>query len=75
VAYSQALEKKYPKRTNVAAGQNYLSFDSPDGPVSFRCVEKECITQEGGERALFLQWTKKLAWPEAVTTAMTVSQR
>ena len=75
VAYSQALEKKYPKRTNIAAGQNYLSFDSPDGPVSFRCVEKECITQEGGERALFLQWTKKLAWPEAVTTAMTISQR
>jgi hypothetical protein len=74
-AYSQALEKKYPARTNVAAGQNYLSFDSADGPVSFRCVAKECITQEGGDRALFVQWTKKLAWPEAVTTAMAISQR
>jgi hypothetical protein len=67
--YSQALEKKYPSRTHVAAGQNYLSFDSPAGPISFRCVLKECITQEGGDRALFLQWTKKLAWPEPAVFA------
>src|SRR5580704_8168575 len=70
--YSRALEKKYPERTHVSAGQNYLSFDSPDGPVSFRCVVKECITQEGGDRAVFVQWTKKLMWPEAVTSAAIV---
>jgi hypothetical protein len=65
--YSQALEKKYPRRTQVGTAKNSLSFDSPDGPVSFRCVAKECITQEGGDRALFLQWTKKLAWPDPVS--------
>jgi hypothetical protein len=73
--YSQALEKKYPTHTQVSTGKNYLSFDSPDGAVSFRCVAKECITQEGGDRALFLQWTKKLAWPEpAASVTSTATQ-
>jgi len=73
--YSQALEKKYPTRIHVSAGQNYLSFDSADGPVAFRCVAKECITQEGGDRALFLQWNKKLAWSEPAPASASASLR
>jgi hypothetical protein len=73
--YSQALEKKYPTRTQVSTGKNYLSFDSPDGTVSFRCVAKECITQEGGDRDLFLQWTKKLAWPEPAVSLTSAATR
>jgi hypothetical protein len=73
--YSQGLEKKYPTRTQVSSAKNYLSFDSPDGPVSFRCVARECITQEGGDRALFQQWTKKLAWPDPTVSASVVTQR
>jgi hypothetical protein len=76
IQYSQALEKKYPTRSHISAAQSYLSFDSPDGPVSFRCVAKECITQEGGDRALFLQWTKHLTWLDpAVSITSIATQR
>jgi hypothetical protein len=66
--YSEALGKKYPERTDILRRSNFLSFDSPQGSVYFRCSGRECITLEGGNSALFLQWTAKLNWrlvPEA----------
>ena len=67
--YSEALEKKYPTRTHRVADKNLLSFDSPDGPVFLRCQLSDCITQEGGDPALFPQWLKQLGWSaQAVTT-------
>jgi hypothetical protein len=68
VEYSEALEKKYPERTGVSRRSNFLTFDSPEGGVFFRCNGRECITLEGGTSGLFLQWTAKLNWrliPEA----------
>jgi hypothetical protein len=66
--YAEALEKKYPDRTDVSRRSNFLTFTSMDGSVFFRCSGRECIALEGGSSGLFLQWTAKLNWrliPEA----------
>jgi len=60
--YSEALEKKYKLRSNLFRRPDFFSFDTPDGGVFLRCFQNECITLEGGDRALFLQWNKKLGW-------------
>jgi len=61
--YSEALEKKYDKRSNLFRKPDFFSFDTPDGGVFLRCFEKECVTLEGGDRALFLKFNKELQWP------------
>jgi hypothetical protein len=66
--YAEALEQKYPDRTDVSRRSNFLSFDSGQDSVFFRCSGRECITLEGGSSGMFLQWTAKLNWrliPEA----------
>ena len=66
--YADALEKKYPERTDVSRRPNFLTFQSADGSVFLRCNGRECISLEGGSSGLFLQWTAKLNWrlvPEA----------
>ncbi|MGA2301076.1 MAG: hypothetical protein ABSG77_10350, partial [Candidatus Acidiferrum sp.] len=60
--YSEALEKKYAVRSNLFRRPDFFSFDTPDGGVFLRCFQNECITAEGGDRALLLQWNKKLGW-------------
>jgi hypothetical protein len=60
--YSEALEKKYAVRSNLFRRPDFFSFDSPDGGVFLRCFLNECITLEGGDRPLMLQWNKKLGW-------------
>ena len=61
--YSEALEKKYDKRTNSVQRADFLSFQTPDGDVFLRCFEKECVTLEGGTRILLAQLIKELKWP------------
>jgi len=61
-AYREALRKKYPERNLIADTKNDLEFTTSSGGVFFRCEIKECITLEGGDQSLFLQWTKKLGW-------------
>ena len=66
--YSEALEKKHADRTNLFRKPDFFSFDTPDGGVFLRCFERECVTLEGGDRALFIQFHKQLNWgpaPEA----------
>jgi hypothetical protein len=60
--YSEALEKKYGKRVNLLRRADFFSFETPEGSVYLRCLAKECVTLEGGDRALFLQFNKDLAW-------------
>jgi hypothetical protein len=60
--YSEALEKKHEKRSNLLRKPNFFSFDTPDGGVLLRCFERECVTLEGGDRALFLLLNKELQW-------------
>jgi hypothetical protein len=61
--YSEALEKKYGDRSNLFRKPDFFSFDTPSGGVFLRCFEKECVTLEGGDRALFLRLNKELQWP------------
>lgn len=61
--YSEALEKKHENRSNLFRKPNFFSFDTPDGGVFLRCFENECVTLEGGDRALFLRLNKELQWP------------
>jgi len=61
--YSQALGNKYPDRNHTTQGPEYLSFESSNGSVYFRCEGNECITLEGGTSGIFLQWLGKLGWP------------
>jgi hypothetical protein len=66
--YADALEKKYPGRTDVSRRPNFLTFQSAEGSVFLRCSGRECISLEGGSSGVFLQWTAKLNWrliPEA----------
>ncbi|MCU1241197.1 MAG: hypothetical protein JWO71_1923 [Candidatus Acidoferrum typicum] len=61
--YSEALEKKYDTRSNLFRKPDFFSFDTPDGGVFLRCFETDCVTLEGGDRALFLRLNKELNWP------------
>jgi hypothetical protein len=61
--YSEALEKKHEERSNLFRKPDFFSFDTPDGGVFLRCFETECVTLEGGDRALFLRLNKELNWP------------
>ena len=51
--YSEALLKKHNSQTNLSRKPNFLSFDSPDGGVFFRCASIDCITVEGAGREVF----------------------
>ena len=61
--YSEALETKYEKRSNLYRKPDFFSFDTPDGGVFLLCFEKECVTVEGGDRGLLIQLNKELNWP------------
>ncbi len=63
--YSEALEKKYEQRTNLFRRPNFFSFDSPDGSVYLRCVNAECLSVEGANRALFDDVNKAIGWTAA----------
>jgi hypothetical protein len=61
--YSEALEKKHESRSNLSRQPAFFSFDTAGGGVFLRCFENECVTVEGGDRALFLALNKELQWP------------
>jgi hypothetical protein len=58
--YSELLEKKHPQRTNLFRQPNFFSFDTPDGGVFLRCGDLDCVTLEGGDRALFVEIGKQV---------------
>lgn len=60
--YSEALEKKHQHRSNLFRRAAYFSFDTPEGGVFLRCWETDCLTLEGGDRALFIKLNKQLGW-------------
>jgi hypothetical protein len=61
-SYSEALGKKYDRRTAEDRKHNSLSFDTPEGSVFFRCVATNCATLEGGDHSLFEKLSKELHW-------------
>ena len=64
-SYSEALQKKYHARENMTNLPNFLSFDTSDGGVFFRCLGNECLTVEGTTRELFDGINGLMAWPVA----------
>jgi hypothetical protein len=77
--YSEALAKKYDKRTNEKRQENFLTFDTPDGGVFFKCLQMSCVSLEGADRSLFDKLNSGLHWdtaaPEKVTDRTTVQRR
>jgi hypothetical protein len=61
--YSEVLELKHADRKELFRQPNFFSFNTLEGGVFLRCAGQECITLEGGDRALFVQWLKALGWP------------
>jgi hypothetical protein len=77
--YSEALAKKYDKRTNEKRQEDFLTFDTPDGGVFFKCLQMSCVSLEGADRSLFDKLNSGLHWdtaaPEKVTDRTTVQRR
>src|SRR5437667_10006396 len=63
--YAEALEKKYPERSNLLRRPNFFSFDTAEGGVFLDCLGDECVTMEGATRSIFDGFTKALNWPLA----------
>src|SRR5712691_6213898 len=63
--YSEALEKKYPQRSNLLRRPNFFSFDTAEGDVFLDCLGDEFVTMEGETRNIFDGFTKALNWPLA----------
>jgi hypothetical protein len=61
--YSEALEKKYDRRSKLFRRPNFFSFDSTEGGVYLRCLEAECLSVEGTMRPVFDGVTKAIGWP------------
>ncbi len=62
-AYSEILELKYDKRTNLMRRPNFFSFDTPEDGVFVRCLDLDCFILEGGTRAMFDRLTVEMGWP------------
>ena len=60
--YSEALEKKYPQRSNLFRRPNFFSFDAAGAGVYLRCLDAECITVEGTTRSVFEGVSKAIGW-------------
>jgi len=58
--YSELLEKKHEKRSDLFRRPNFFSFETPEGGVFLRCASTECLTLEGGDRSLFSELNKRL---------------
>ena len=62
-AYSEVLELKYDKRTNLMRRPNFFSFETPEDDVFLRCVGTDCFVLEGGSRIVFDHLTTEMGWP------------
>ncbi|GAC1663025.1 MAG: hypothetical protein NVS9B4_17340 [Candidatus Acidiferrum sp.] len=63
--YSEALEKKYERRSNLFRRPNFFSFDTPGGSVFLNCFDAECVTVEGANREVLDALLKRIGWPAA----------
>ena len=63
--YSEALEKKYAIRGNLFRRSNFFSFEAPDGPVALRCMDRDCVVIEGGNRVFLDDVYGQIGWSPA----------
>jgi hypothetical protein len=69
-AYSEILELKYDKRTNLMRRPNFFSFDTPEDGVFVRCDDSDCFVLEGGTREMFDRLTMEMGWPAGPVAPM-----
>jgi hypothetical protein len=67
--YSEALEKKYPTRTQLVRRPNFFQFQANGSGVFLRCVGTQCLTVEGATRDLFDKINSALGWMPAPGSA------
>jgi hypothetical protein len=77
--YSEALEKKYPNRTQLFRRPNFFQFHSDNGGVFLRCVNTRCLTVESASRETFDKIDTALGWnaapsPAAVESPESIAQ-
>jgi hypothetical protein len=63
--YSEALEKKYPNRTDLLRRPNFFQFHTDEGGVFLRCVASRCLTVERASRETFDKINAAIGWPPA----------
>jgi hypothetical protein len=73
-AYSEILEMKYDRRSNLLRRPNFFSFDTPEDGVFIRCVDSDCFILEGGTRAIFDRLTMEMGWPAGPVVPMNPSE-
>jgi hypothetical protein len=71
--YSEILEMKYDRRTNLMRRPNYFSFDTPEDGVFLRCMDSDCFILEGGNHAMFDRLTMEMGWPAGPVAPMSPS--
>lgn len=67
--FSEALERKYPARTNLYRRPNFFEFRTETGGVFLRCVALKCLTVEGATRETFDAIDRAIGWPPAPAPA------
>jgi hypothetical protein len=60
--YSEALEKKYPARTQLFRRPNFFQFRAGSGGVFLRCSGTQCLTVEGASRETFDKINSAIGW-------------
>jgi hypothetical protein len=60
--YSEALEKKYPDRTQLFRRPNFFQFRANTSGVFLRCVGTQCLTVEGATRETFDKINRVIGW-------------
>jgi hypothetical protein len=60
--YSEALEKKYPARTQLFRRPNFFEFRTDRGGVFLRCSGTQCLTVEGAGRETFDKIESAIGW-------------
>jgi hypothetical protein len=65
--YSEALEMKYPKRSQLFRRPNFFQFQTESGGVYLRCVATTCLTVESASRDTFDKIDQAVGWQAAPT--------
>jgi len=63
--YSEALEKKYDTRSHLYRRPNFFQFQTDNGGVFLRCIDRQCLTVEGATRETFDAVDRAIGWPPA----------
>lgn len=63
--YSEALEIKHPKRSQLFRRPNFFQFQTETGGVYLRCVASTCLTVESASRDTFDKIDEAIGWQPA----------